>query len=163
MTSRQGPECQPIGRRILDQVTQAYRDVHKGSLDVVVTSTELLVRRHLLQGEWCFWIELHCAFKANSTAVWKCQTFHYFLIWALGHIAWREKGFWIRKMTSAWTGRPNTDAQAFPRTIRNCFSTGEHLSQSSFIVWQFFLAQLNKTCQWGILRAKWHTCLKATF
>lgn len=141
-TSRQDPECQPMGWKILEretyQVTQAYHEVHKGSLDVVVTSSELLARHHFLERAQCFWIGLHCTFKANSTAVWKCQTFHYFLIWVLGHVAWWEKGFWIRKMTSAWAGTPNADAEIFPRTIQNCIFTGQHLSQSSFVVWDIF-------------------------
>lgn len=72
-TSRQDPECQPMGQNILErenyQITQAYCVVHKGSLDVVVTSGELLARRHLLGGAQCFWIRLRCTFKENSTAV----------------------------------------------------------------------------------------------
>lgn len=78
--SRQDTECQPMGRKILDQITKAYCEVHKGSLDVIVTSGELLARRHILEGAQCFWVGLHCTFKANNMAVWKCQMFHYFLI-----------------------------------------------------------------------------------
>lgn len=147
-----------MGRKILERetylITQTYCEVHKGSLDVVVTSSELLARRHLLEGAQCFWIGLRSAFKANSTAVWKCQTFHYFLIWALGHFTWREKGFWMRKITSAWIGRPNTDAQAFPRTIQRCVSIGEHLIPSSFVAWHFLPSLLNKTWHLRYFKSK---------
>lgn len=50
ITSWHDPECQPVVQKIMDSITQAYCEVYKGSLDVVVTSGELLARGHLLKG-----------------------------------------------------------------------------------------------------------------
>lgn len=127
--------------KIIDLITQAYYEVYQGSLDVVVTRGELLTRWHLSKGAQCFWIGLHCDLRENHIAVWKWQTFHYFLIWALGHIAWREKGFWMRKITLAWTGRPGFSKS----NTKLCL----HWRASEPIFFYSVPHFLNKTWHWG--------------